>query len=64
MPPKKLVQPKLHEFKMGQLIKEKAFREGFAELVVKQYLPYSLIQDKVLQDSYLLCLKQFLNTRV
>jgi hypothetical protein len=64
LPPNKLVQPKLHEFKMGQIIKEKTFREAFAELVVKQYLPYSLIQEKVLQDSYLFFHKQFLKTRV
>jgi leucyl aminopeptidase len=31
----------------------KTFRQAFAELVAKQYLPFSIVEEKVVQDSYL-----------
>jgi hypothetical protein len=52
-PPKKLVQATLSFENMPPKKKQKTFREAFAELVSKQYLPFSLIDEKVLQDSYL-----------
>lgn len=42
---------------MTQKVK-KTFRQAFAELVAKQYLPFSLIGQKVLQDSYLAFLRE------
>jgi hypothetical protein len=38
---------------------QKSFREAFAELVSKQYLPFSIIEEKVLQDSYKAYLKEY-----
>jgi len=39
--------------------KKKTFREAFAQFVAKQYLPFSIIQEKSLQDSYLAFLEEF-----
>lgn len=39
--------------------KAKTFREAFAELVTKQYLPFSLIQEQSLQNSYLIFHKEW-----
>ena len=49
-PPKTFVQPILR-FE-NNMPKRKTFRQAFAELVAKQYLPYLLIQEKVLQDAF------------
>jgi hypothetical protein len=38
----------------------KTFRQAFAELVAKQFLPFSLIEEKVLQDSYDAFLQEYL----
>jgi hypothetical protein len=38
--------------------KVKTFRQAFAELVVKQYLPFSLIGQKVLHDAFLAFLRE------
>ena len=54
--PKKLLQTTLLDFaKMPQREeqKPKSFREAFAQLIAKQYLPFSIIEEKVLQDSYM-----------
>ena len=54
------IQTKLEQFtSMGEKRKEKTFREAFAALLVKQYLPFSLISEKVLQDSYLAFHREF-----
>lgn len=50
-PPTKFVQSVL-SFDNNNMPKPKTFRQAFAELIAKQYLPYSLIEEKVLQDSY------------
>lgn len=62
-PPPKVVQPKISDFNMGEKKKQKTFREAFAEAVVKQYLPYSIIEERAIQDSYLAFLKEF-GTRI
>ncbi len=56
-------QQTLDQFKIPQP-KVKQFREAFAELVAKQYLPFSLIQEKVLQDSYKAFYKEHIKTGV
>ncbi len=33
--------------------KKKTFREAYAELVAKQYLPFSMIEEKVLRDCFI-----------
>jgi hypothetical protein len=49
-PANKVVQTTLTFENMAEKLKVKTFRETYAELVAKQYLPYSLIGEKVLQD--------------
>ena len=51
-PPSKSVQQTLSFENMPQKSKPKTFRQAFAELIAKQYLPFSLIEEKALQDSY------------
>lgn len=51
--PKLKVQTTLDKFKDMPMKKTKTFRQAFAELTAKQYLPFSLIEEKALQDSYL-----------
>ena len=63
-PAKKVEQMTLDNFKIQKQNKEKTFREAYAELVVKQYLPFSLIQEKVLQESYISFYKEFSKTKV
>jgi hypothetical protein len=52
-PQSKLVQPVLSFENMPQKSKPKTFRQAFAALLVKQYLPFSLINEEVLQDAFL-----------
>ena len=49
-PPAKLVQATLSFENMPQKSKPKTFRQAFAEFIAKQYLTFSLIQGKALQD--------------
>jgi hypothetical protein len=53
-PSKKLVPSTLTFENMPEDMrpKPKTFRQAFAELIAKQYLPYSLIEEKVLQDAF------------
>jgi hypothetical protein len=39
--------------------KKKTFREAFVEMLVKQYLPFSIIEEKSVQQSYLAFLKEY-----
>ena len=55
-PPTKLVQKTFTN--MTPKPKSKTFRQAFAELVAKQYLPFSLIDEKVLQDAFIAFLKE------
>ena len=58
-PPTKMVQATLaFDDNMPKKKKPKTFRQSFAELVCKQYLPYSIVDEKVLQDSYLAFLRE------
>jgi hypothetical protein len=52
-PPSKLVQSTLNFENMPPVQKAKTFREEFAELIAKQYLTFSLIEEKVLQDAFI-----------
>ena len=63
-PPKKVVQTALHQFlNMKQKHKVKTFREVYAVLVAKQYLPFSMIEEKVLQDSYVAFHNEWVKTQ-
>lgn len=64
-PPEKEIQKALDHFpEMLKHKKEKSFREAFCELVAKQYLPFSLIEEKALQDSYLAFHREIVKQRV
>ena len=52
-PDKKLVQTNLSFENMANFPKPKTFRQSYAELVAKQYLPFSLIEEEVLQNAFL-----------
>jgi hypothetical protein len=64
-PSNKLVQATLTFENMPEDMrpKRKTFRQAFAELIAKQYLPYSLIEEKVLQDSYLAFYNEWVKTK-
>ena len=63
-PPKLQVQTTLDHFEnMPQKPKSKSFRESFAELVTKQYLPFSLIEEKVLQDAFITFYNEWAKTK-
>jgi hypothetical protein len=50
-PAKKLVQTNLSSFpNMPNTRKSKTFRQALAEYLAKQYLPFSMIEEKVFQD--------------
>ena len=51
-PPSKLVQVPLNFKNLPIMPKRKTFRQAFAEMVCKQYLPFSLIGEKVVQDAF------------
>jgi hypothetical protein len=65
-PPKNAekVQTNLTLFNLKNMPRQKTFREAFAELIAKQYLPFSLVEEKVLQDSYLAFMKEKEITKV
>jgi hypothetical protein len=44
---------------MPEKKKSKGFREVFSEAIVKQYLPFSIIEEKVIQDSHMAFLKEY-----
>ncbi len=62
--PTKQNQSTLDQFALMRPTKRtKTFRNAFAELVAKQYLPFSLIGEKELQDSYLAFLEEYKSSR-
>jgi hypothetical protein len=58
-----MVQVPLSFEKMPPKTPKKTFRQAFAEKIVKQYLPYSLIEEKVVQDSYLAFHNEWVKTK-
>ena len=62
-PSKKSVQATLTFENMPKIPKPKSFRRAFTELIAKQYLPYSLIDEKVLQDSYIAFYNEWLKNK-
>ena len=58
--PAKLTQASMLDFQTEtKKATPKSFRQAFTEAVCKQYLSYSLIQQKVIQDSYVAFLNEF-----
>ena len=63
-PPTKSVQATLDQFQiMPQKPKSKKFRQAFAEMVTKQYLPFSLIEEKVVQESFIAFYNEWVTTK-
>jgi hypothetical protein len=58
------VQTTITLLDLKNMPRQKTFREAFAELIAKQYLPFSLVEEKVLQDSYLAFMKEKETTKV
>ena len=61
-PPSKQIQTSMVQF-VGKQQKEKTFRESYAKLVPTKYLPFSLIEEQVLQDAFLSFYKEYTTTR-
>lgn len=63
-PPTKEIQTTMDQFQgMCKPKKEKTFRRAFSELVVKQYLPFSIIEQRVLRDSYIAYYNEYVKTK-